>query len=101
MIIIYNINSINTFLPFKHNQPDETCHVICALKDSCKNQPLIIIIYNFVGGKPNAEAKINVKIVKCLLDTGKKISVIEYGITKAESNVNIDNSDLDAQTEVK
>ena len=33
-----------------------------------------------MGGRPSVEVKIYDKMAKCMLDTGAKISVIEYDI---------------------
>ena len=73
---LYN-NDVNCiYQPTRLSNISETCREIdCSFYDFDS-----IITYNHMGGRPRVEVKIYDKMASCMLDTGPKISVIEYDI---------------------
>jgi hypothetical protein len=69
--IMNNCNEICTIN--KVNNKEEIYNNNGTERVRCDNK---LIKYDMMGGRPSIEVLINDKIVRCLLDTGAKISVI-------------------------
>ena len=81
-----DVNCINQ--PTRPSNISETCRKIyCSFYDFDS-----IITYTHMGGRPRVEVKIYDKMARCMLDTGAKISVIEYDIITTINTIKIDKS---------
>ena len=83
-----NIDELGIFSYSKMMQND-----ICEIYDISKMVPKIN--YNVMGGRPSVCVEINKNKYECMLDTGAKISVLEFDLTKSMGKLKVNETKMD------